>query len=138
MNVFLSREIKQLQAAQTPYVVFEVASHYKSLRIIVLLLQTCLLGSEALSRTLLLQQLHGLQQDRRFRLFASLFSCSLKTDSVASFLRETVEMFSQFRFRSKDGLATFLHSNFCGLGSNFPKHWLQCPISTPYVATIYR
>ena len=44
--------------------VFVVASHYQSLRIIVLLLQTCLLGSEALSRTLLLQQLHRLQQDR--------------------------------------------------------------------------
>ena len=60
----LSRDIKQRQAAQTPYVVFVVASHYQSLRIIVLLLQTCLLGSEALSRTLLLQQLHRLQQDR--------------------------------------------------------------------------
>ena len=46
--------------------VFVVASHYLSLRIIVLLLQTCLLGSEGLSRTLLLQQLHRLQQDRRF------------------------------------------------------------------------
>ena len=56
-----------------------------------------LIGSEALSRTLLLQQLHRLQQDRRFRLFANLFCCFLKTDSVASFLRETVEMFSQFR-----------------------------------------
>ena len=64
---------------------FVVASHYQSLRIIVLLLQTCLLGSEALSRTLLLQQLHRLQQDRRFRLSASLF-CFLKTDGVASFL----------------------------------------------------
>ena len=58
------------------------------------------------------------KQDGRFRLFASLFSCFLKTDSVASFLREAVEMFSQFRFRRKDGLATFLYSNFCGLGSN--------------------
>ena len=62
---FLSRDIKQRQAARTPYVVFVVASHYQSLRIIVLLLQICLLGSEALSRKLL-QQLHGLQQDRRF------------------------------------------------------------------------
>ena len=118
MNVFLSRDIKQRQAAQTPYVVFVVASHYQSLRIIVLLLQTCLLGGEALSSTLLLQQLHRLQQDRRFRLFASLFSCSLKTDSVSSFLRETVEMFFQFSFRSKDGLETFLYSNFCGLESS--------------------
>ena len=40
--------------------VFVVASHYQSLQIMVLLLQTCLLGSEALSRTLLLQQLHRL------------------------------------------------------------------------------
>ena len=113
---YLSRDIKQRQAAQTPYVVFVVASHYQSLRILVLLLQTCLLGSEALSHTLLLQQLHSLQQDRRFRLFASLF-CFLKTDSVAGFLRETVEMLSQFRFHWKDGLATFFYSNFCGLGS---------------------
>ena len=29
-----------------------------------------------------------------------------------------IEMFSQFRFRRKDGLATFLYSNFCGLGSS--------------------
>ena len=96
---FLSRDIKQKLAAQTPYVVFVVASHYQSLRIIVLLLQTCLLGSEALSRTLLLQQLHRLQQDRRFRLFANLFRCFLKTDSVTSFLRETAEIFSQFHSR---------------------------------------
>ena len=93
----LSRDIKQRQT-RTPCVVFVVASHYQSLRFIVLLLQTCLLGSEALSCTLL-QQLHRLQQNWRFRLFASLFSCFLKTDSVASFLREAVEMFSQFRFR---------------------------------------
>ena len=86
---FLSRDIKQRQAARTSYVVF-VSSHYQSL-----------LGSEALSRTLLLQQLHRLQQGRRFRLFASLLSCFLKTDTVASFLRETVEMFSQFRFRQE-------------------------------------
>ena len=115
---FLSRDIKQRQAARTPCVVFVIASHYQSLRIIVLLLQTCLLGSEVLSPTLLLQQLHmhRLQQDRRFRLFASLVSCFLKTDSVASFLRETVEMFSQILFRWKDGLATFLYCNFCALG----------------------
>ena len=97
---FLSRDVKQRQAARTSYVVF-VSSHYQSLRIIVLLSQTCLLGSEALSRTLLLPQLHRLQQDRRFRLFASLLSCFLKTDTVARFLRETVEMFSQFRFRQE-------------------------------------
>ena len=30
-------------------------------------------------------------------------------------------MFSQFCFRRKDGLATFLYSNFCGLGSSL--HW---------------
>ena len=83
-----------------------------------LLLQACFLGSLALPRTLLVQQLQWLQQDRRFRLFTSLFSCCLKTDSVASFLRETVEMFSQFRSRWKDGLVTFLYSNFCGLGSS--------------------
>ena len=58
---FLSRDIKQRQAARTPYVVFVVASFYQSLRIIVLLLQTCLLDSEGLSRTLL-QQLHRLQR----------------------------------------------------------------------------
>ena len=74
--------IKQRQAARTPYVVFVVASHYQSLQIVVLLLQACL----ALSWTLLLQQLHRLQQDRRFRLFTSLFSYCLKTDSVASLL----------------------------------------------------
>ena len=114
--VFFSRDIKQRQAAQTPYVVFVVASHHQSLRIIVLLLQKCFLGSysEALSRTLL----YRLQQDRRFRLFTCLISCFLKTDSVASFLRETVEMFSQFRFRWKDGFVTFSYSNFCGLGSS--------------------
>ena len=63
------------------------ASHYQSLQIAVLLLQVCLLGSLALSRTLLLQHLHSLQQDRRFRFLASLFSCCLKTDNVASCLR---------------------------------------------------
>ena len=42
---------------------FLVASHYQSLQIVVLLLQACLLGSlRALSGTLLLQQLHRLQQ----------------------------------------------------------------------------
>ena len=81
-----SHDIKQRQAAQTPYVVFVVASHYQSLQIVVLLLQACILGSVALSRTLLLQQLHRLEQDRQFRLFTSLFSCCLKTDSVASLL----------------------------------------------------
>ena len=50
-----TRDIKQRQAARTPYVVFVVASHYQSLQIVVLLLQACLLGSLALSRTLLLQ-----------------------------------------------------------------------------------
>ena len=79
-------DIKQRKATQTPYVVFVVAPRYQSLQIVVLLLQACLLGSLALSRTLLLQQLHRLQQDRRFRLFTSLFSCCLKTDSVASLL----------------------------------------------------
>ena len=130
---FLSRDIKQRQAARTPCVVFVIASHYQSLRIIVLLLQTCLLGSEVLSPTLLLQQLHmhRLQQDRRFRLFASLVSCFLKTDSVASFLRETVEMFSQILFRWKDGLATFLYCNFCGLGSS-----LHCS-SWPFIKVMW-
>ena len=79
---------KQRQAARTPNVFFVVASHYQSLQIVVLLLQACLLGSLGLSRTLLLQQLHRLQQDRRFRLFASLFRGCLKTASVASCLRE--------------------------------------------------
>ena len=50
---------KQRQATRTPNVVFVVASHYQSLQIVVLLLQACLLGSLALSRTLLLQQLQG-------------------------------------------------------------------------------
>ena len=53
----LTRDIKQRQAAQTPNVVFVVASHYQSLQIEVLLLQACLFGIMALSRTLLLQQL---------------------------------------------------------------------------------
>ena len=81
---------KQKPAARTPNVVFVVGSHYHSLQIIVLLLQACLFGSLALSRTLLMQQLQWLQQDRRFRstLYASLFSCCLKTDSVARCLRE--------------------------------------------------
>ena len=56
------RDIKQRQAARTPYVVFVVALHYQSLKIVVLLLQACLLGILALSRVLLLQQLHRLQQ----------------------------------------------------------------------------
>ena len=51
------REEKQRQAVQTPNVVFVVASHYQSLQIVVLLLQACLFGCTALSRTLLLQQL---------------------------------------------------------------------------------
>ena len=43
--------------------VFVVASHYQSLQIVVLFLQACLLGSlRAPLRTLLLQQLDGLQQ----------------------------------------------------------------------------
>ena len=87
-------DIKQRRAARTPYVVFVVASHYQSLQIVVLLLQACLLGSLALSRTLLLQKLHRLQQDRRFRLFTSLFSCYLKTDSVASLLGNSRDVFS--------------------------------------------
>ena len=37
--------------------VFVVTSHYQSLQIVVLLLQACLFGSMARSRTLLLQQL---------------------------------------------------------------------------------
>ena len=52
---FYTRKEKQRQAARTPYVIFVVASHYQSLQIVVLLLQACLLGSLALSRTLLLQ-----------------------------------------------------------------------------------
>ena len=82
------RRVKQRQAARTPNVVFVVASHNQNFQIVVLLLQTCLFGSLTLSCTLLLQPLQWLQQDRRFRLFASLFSCCLKTDSVASCLRE--------------------------------------------------
>ena len=38
------------------------------------LLQACLLGCLALSRTWLLQQLHRLQQDRRFRLYTRVSS----------------------------------------------------------------
>ena len=56
MNI-QARDIKQRQAAQTPNVVFVVASHYQSLQIVVLLLQACLFGTMALSCTLLLQQL---------------------------------------------------------------------------------
>ena len=51
------RDIKQRQAAQTPNVVFVVASHYQSLQVVFLLLQACPFGSMALLRTLLLQQL---------------------------------------------------------------------------------
>ena len=78
----LTGDIKQRQAARTHNVVFMVALHYQSLQIIVLLLQPCLLGSEALSRTL--QQLHRLQQDRRFRLSASLSVQLLFEDSLFS------------------------------------------------------
>ena len=77
---FLSRDIKQRQVARTPYVVFVVASHYQSLRIIVLLLQTCLSGR--------------LQQDRRFRLFASLFCCFLKTECCKFLKGNSRDVFS--------------------------------------------
>ena len=70
---FLCKE-KQRQAARTPNMIFAVASHYQSLQIVVLLLQACLLGSLAFSRTLLLQQLQWLQQDRRFRLYTRVSS----------------------------------------------------------------
>ena len=76
---FYTGKEKQRQAARTPNVVFVAASHYQNLQIVVLLLQACLSDSLALSRTLLLQQLQWLWQDRRFRLYASLFSCCLKT-----------------------------------------------------------
>ena len=52
---------------QTPDVVFVVTSHYQSLQIVVLLLQACLFGSLALSRTLLLQQLQWLQRKSKDR-----------------------------------------------------------------------
>ena len=91
---------KQRQAARTPNVVFVVASHYQSLQIVVLLLQACLLGSLALSRTSLLQQMHRLQQNRQFRLFASLFSCCLNEDrQCCKLLEGKVGMFFQFRYR---------------------------------------
>ena len=67
-------EEKQGQAARTPNVVFVVASHYQSLQIVGLLLQACLLGSLALSGTLLLEQLQWIQQDRRFRLYTRVSS----------------------------------------------------------------
>ena len=70
----VTHDIKQRQAARTPYVVFVVALHYQCLQIVILLLQACLLGSLALSRTLLLQQLHRLQQDRRFLLYTRVSS----------------------------------------------------------------
>jgi len=73
----------------TPNVVFVVVSHYQRLQIIVLLLQ----AGFGDCCTLLQQQLQWLQQDRRSRLFASLFSCCLKTDSVASCLREKKRCF---------------------------------------------
>ena len=57
LQIEKNHDIKQRQAAQTPNVVFVVASHYQSLPIVVLLLQACLFGIMALSRTLLLQQL---------------------------------------------------------------------------------
>ena len=72
-----SRDIKQRQGARTTCVAFVVASHYQSLQIVVLLLQACLLGSLALLRTLLVQQLQWLQQDRGSWLFTRLFSCCL-------------------------------------------------------------
>ena len=72
---------KPKQAARTLNVVFVVASHYQSLQIVVFLLQACILGSLALSRALLLQQLQWLFEDRQ--------CCKL--------LEGKVEMFSQFR-----------------------------------------
>ena len=39
--MFFTRDIKQRQAAQTPNVVFVVASHYQSLQVVFLLLQAC-------------------------------------------------------------------------------------------------
>ena len=55
--ILKTRDKRQRQAAQTPNVVFVVASHYQSLQIVALLLQACLFDSIALSRTLFLQQL---------------------------------------------------------------------------------
>ena len=57
VRLYVGCDIKQRQAAQTPNVVFVVASHYQSLQVLFLLLQACLFGSMVLSRTLLLQQL---------------------------------------------------------------------------------
>ena len=108
-----------------------VASHYQSLQIVVLLLQACLFGSLALSRKLLLQQLQWLQQDRRFRLYTRVSSAFFENRQCCKLLEEKVEMFSQFRSRWKDGLATFLYSNFCGLGSNFHcSYW-------PFIKVMY-
>ena len=90
-------------------VVFVVTSHYQSLQILALLLQACLYGSLALSHTLW-QQLQWLQQDRWFRLYCIRESLQLLFEDrqCCISLEGMVEMFSQFHFRWKDGLATYI------------------------------
>ena len=83
VNFILVRKSMQRQAARTPNVVFLVALHYQSLQIVVLLLQVCLFGNMALSRTLLLQELQWLQQDRRFRLYTRVTSAVVSVLQVA-------------------------------------------------------
>ena len=79
--------------------VFVVASHYQSLQIVVLLLQACRLGSlRALSCTLLLQQLHRLQQAVS-TLCASLQLQLFEDRECCMLLEGKVEMFSQLRSR---------------------------------------
>ena len=102
---------KQRRAARIPNVVFVVASHYQSLQIVILLLQGSL---RALSRILLLQQLHRVQQA-----VSTLCSSAVVEDRECCMLLEgKVEMSSQLRSRQKGGLAAFLYSNCCSLESS--------------------
>ena len=92
--MYTNRDIKQRQAARPPYVVFVAVSHYQSLQIVVLLLQACLLGSLALSRTLLLQQLHRLQTVPPVSTLHESLQLLFEDRQCCKFIRETVEMFS--------------------------------------------
>ena len=73
---------------------FVVASHSQSLHIVVLLLQACLLGTlRALSRTLLLQQLHRLQQ--AVSTLCESLQLLFEDRECCMLLEGKVEMFSQ-------------------------------------------
>ena len=107
---------KQRRAARAPNVVFVVTPHYQSLHIVVLLLQACLFGSLALSCTLCCNSCIGYNRTGRFD--SSQVSSAVVWGQCCMLLEGKVEMFSQFHSCWKDGLATFLYSNFCSLGSS--------------------